>query len=160
MIEPIMIVLAVMLALECGIFIERLVTISIKHRRKISHLWIGLKDCIFMMESLESAQETLAAMPIHLLHGWELLPVGSSDKTMLVASENVGNLEIAKLEKVWASCQPLQVVLPCLVSSVQLQMVRTFLHNDKNPSGVVQLRDLSTGMYQATVYYGWCGLID
>ena len=71
---------------------------------------------------------------------------------VLVAIENVGNLEIANLEKGLVIMASISGGAPMLgFLGTVTGMVTTFYNMSLNNTGTIQLQDLSQGMYQAMV---------
>lgn len=149
---PIMIVLAVMLALGVYIFIERFITIN-KASQEDKTFMNRIKDYIHDGK-LESAQKLCrdSETPPSRMVEKGISRLGRPMSDVLVAIENVGNIEIAKLEKSMGILSTVAGGAPMLgFLGTVTGMVQTFYTMTQNPSGVVQLRDLSTGMYQAMV---------
>ena len=69
-----------------------------------------------------------------------------------VAVENVGNLEVAKLEKNLVIVATIAAIAPMLgFLGTVIGMVQTFYNMAGSASGVIELSALSEGMYQAMV---------
>ena len=69
-----------------------------------------------------------------------------------VAVENVGNLEVGKLEKGMVIIATIAAGAPMLgFLGTVLGMVQTFFNMAQNASGVIEITALSEGMYQAMV---------
>ena len=71
---------------------------------------------------------------------------------VLVAIENVGNIEIAKLEKGLVLLASISGGAPMLgFLGTVTGMVSTFFNMAQTSGGTIELSSLSTGMYQAMV---------
>lgn len=149
---PIMIILAVMLALAVYLFIERLITIN-KASLEDKSFMNRIKDYIHegkLDSALKLCRDTDTPASRMIEKGISRLGRPLSD--VLLAVENVGNLEIAKLEKGMVLMATVSGGAPMLgFLGTVTGMVLTFYTMTQNPTGVVQLRDLSTGMYQAMI---------
>jgi biopolymer transport protein ExbB len=78
--------------------------------------------------------------------------LGRPMSDVLVAIENVGNLEVAKLEKGLVFMASVSGGAPMLgFLGTVTGMVTTFYNMSLNNSGAIQMSDLSIGMYQAMV---------
>ena len=78
--------------------------------------------------------------------------LGRPMNDVLVAIENVGNLEIANLEKGLVIMASISGGAPMIgFLGTVTGMVTTFYNMSLNNSGTIQLGDLSVGMYQAMV---------
>jgi biopolymer transport protein ExbB len=78
--------------------------------------------------------------------------LGRPMSDVLVAIENVGNLEIANLEKGLVIVASISGGAPMLgFLGTVTGMVSTFYNMAQNNTGGIQLSDLSSGMYQAMV---------
>ena len=78
--------------------------------------------------------------------------IGRPMQDVQVAIENVGNLEVSKLEKGLVIMATISGGAPMsgFLGTV-LGMVQTFYNMSLNASGVIEMSALSTGMYQAMV---------
>ncbi|MBR4547846.1 MAG: MotA/TolQ/ExbB proton channel family protein, partial [Paludibacteraceae bacterium] len=78
--------------------------------------------------------------------------IGRPMQDVMVAIENVGNLEVAKLEKnlvILATIASLSPMIGFL--GTVIGMVQVFYNMASSNSGVIELSALSEGMYQAMV---------
>lgn len=149
---PIMIVLALMLAIAVYLFIERLITIN-KASQEDKSFMNRIKDYIHEGK-LDSAQKLCrdTDSPASRMIEKGISRLGRPMSDVLLAVENVGNLEIAKLEKGMVILATISGGAPMLgFLGTVTGMVLTFYTMTQNATGVVQLRDLSTGMYQAMI---------
>ena len=149
---PIMIVLAVMLALGVYIFIERFITIN-KASQEDKTFMNRIKDYIHDGK-LESAQKLCrdSETPASRMVEKGISRLGRPMNDVLVAIENVGNLEIANLEKGLVIMASISGGAPMIgFLGTVTGMVTTFYNMSLNNSGTIQLGDLSVGMYQAMV---------
>lgn len=149
---PIMIVLALMLAFGVYLFIERLVTIKRASKEDRSFM-NRIKDyiCEGRIESaLKLCREENTPSSRMVEKGISRL--GRPMNDVLVAVENVGNLEVAQLEKGMVIMASISGGAPMLgFLGTVTGMVQTFYNMSLNSSGGIQLGDLSSGMYQAMV---------
>lgn len=149
---PIMIVLALMFAVAIYFFIERLITIK-KASQEDKTFMNRVKDYIHEGK-IESALKLCRDVnsPASRMVEKGITRLGRPLSDVLVAVENVGNLEIAKLEKGLVIMATISGGAPMLgFLGTVTGMVMTFFTMTQNPTGVVQLKDLSEGMYQAMV---------
>ncbi|MGC3978312.1 MAG: MotA/TolQ/ExbB proton channel family protein [Paludibacteraceae bacterium] len=149
---PIMIVLALMFALAIYFFIERVITIK-KASQEDKTFMNRVKDCI-QDGKIESALKLCRDVnsPSSRMVEKGITRLGRPLSDVLVAVENVGNLEIAKLEKGLVIMATISGGAPMLgFLGTVTGMVLTFYTMTQNATGVVQLKDLSEGMYQAMV---------
>jgi biopolymer transport protein ExbB len=149
---PIMIVLALMLAFAIYLFIERFVTIKQASREDKSFM-NRIKDYIHdgkIDSALKLCRDTDTPSARMIEKGISRL--GRPMNDVLVAIENVGNLEIAKLEKGLVIMASISGGAPMIgFLGTVTGMVLTFFNMSTNSSGMIQLSDLSVGMYQAMV---------
>ena len=98
---PIMIILGLMLALAVYIFIERLVTVN-KASQEDKSFMSRVKDYIHEGK-IESAQKLCRETnsPASRMIEKGISRLGRPLNEVLLAVENVGNMEVSKLEKVW-----------------------------------------------------------
>ena len=149
---PIMIVLALMFAFAIYFFIERLMTIN-KASKEDKTFMNRVKDYIHEGK-IESALKLCRDVdsPASRMVEKGITRLGRPLSDVLVAVENVGNLEIAKLEKGLVIMATIAGGAPMLgFLGTVTGMVMTFYTMTQNPTGVVQLKDLSEGMYQAMI---------
>ncbi len=149
---PIMIVLAIMLAFAIYLFIERLVTL--RHALEEDKSFMNrIKDYIYdgkIDSALKLCRE--ANNPTSRMVEKGISRLGRPMSDVLVAIENVGNLEIANLEKGLVIMASISGGAPMIgFLGTVTGMVTTFYNMSLNNSGTIQLGDLSVGMYQAMV---------
>jgi len=149
---PIMIVLAIMLAIAIYMFIERLVTLKQALEEDKSFM-NRIKDYI-SDGKIDAAQKLCKDTnnPIARMVEKGISRLGRPMSDVLVAIENVGNLEIANLEKGLVFMASISGGAPMLgFLGTVTGMVTTFYNMSLNNTGTIQLADLSQGMYQAMV---------
>ena len=148
----IMIVLGILLVGALYIFIERMVVISAA----------GKDDKTFMNKirdfihegNIESAQKLCktANTPSARLVEKGITRIGRPMQDVQVAVENVGNLEVANLEKNLVIMATIAAGAPMLgFLGTVIGMVQTFYNMAQNASGIIEMSALSEGMYQAMV---------
>lgn len=149
---PIMYILVAMFALAIYIFIERVVTLKNASREDKSFM-NRIKDYIYdgkIDSALKLCRDTDTPTARMLEKGISRL--GRPMNDVLVAIENVGNLEIAKLEKGLVIMASVSGGAPMLgFLGTVTGMVLTFYNMTLKSGGAIQLSDLSVGMYQAMV---------
>jgi len=149
---PIMIVLAIILALAVYMFIERVVTL--KHALQEDNSFMNrIKDYIYDGK-IEAARKLCKETdsPTSRMVEKGISRLGRPMNDVLVAIENVGNLEIANLEKGLVIMASIAGGAPMLgFLGTVTGMVTTFYNMSLNNTGTIQLQDLSQGMYQAMV---------
>lgn len=149
---PIMILLGIMLALAVYLFIERLITIN-KASQEDKTFMNRIKDYIHDGK-IDSAKKLCADTdsPAARMIEKGISRLGRPMNDVLLAVENVGNLEVSKLEKSLVILATISGGAPMLgFLGTVTGMVLVFFNMTQNPTGVVQLIDLSSGMYQAMV---------
>lgn len=149
---PIMIVLALMLALAIYMFIERLITLR-QAMQEDSSFMNRIKDYIYDGK-IEAARKLCkdTDSPTARMVDKGISRLGRPMNDVLVAIENVGNLEIANLEKGLVIMASISGGAPMLgFLGTVTGMVTTFYNMSLNNTGTIQLQDLSQGMYQAMV---------
>lgn len=148
----IMIVLAILLAVAIYLFIERLVVINAA-KKEDKDFMDRIKDYIHegkIDSALNLCRKTNTPSARMVEKG--ITRIGRPMSDVLVAVENVGNLEIAKLEKGLVIMATIAAGAPMLgFLGTVLGMVQTFYNMAGNASGVIELSALSEGMYQAMV---------
>ena len=149
---PIMYVLVIMFALAVYLFIERAVTL--KQASKEDNTFMNrIKDYIHdgkIESALKLCRDTNTPTARMVEKGISRLGRPMSD--VLIAIENVGNLEIAKLEKGLVIIASVSGGAPMLgFLGTVTGMLMTFYNMTQKSGGTVQLGDLSVGMYQAMV---------
>lgn len=149
---PIMILLAIMLAAAIYLFIERLITINSASKEDRSFM-NQIKDYIHedkINSAIKLCRTTNSPASRMIEKGISRLGRPMSD--VLVAIENVGNLEIAKLEKSMVIMATISGGAPMLgFLGTVIGMVQVFYNMTLNGSGMVQITDISSGLYQAMV---------
>ena len=149
---PIMYVLVIMFALAIYIFIERLVTL--KQASKEDNTFMNrIKDYIYDGK-IDAAKKLChdTNSPTSRMVEKGISRLGRPMGDVLVAIENVGNLEIAKLEKGLVIMASISGGAPMLgFLGTVTGMVLVFFNMAQSSGGSIQLGDLSVGMYQAMV---------
>lgn len=148
----IMIVLGILLLCALYIFIERMVVISAAGKDDKSFM-NRIRDFIHD-GNIESAQKLCSTVdtPTARLVGKGITRIGRPMQDVQVAVENVGNLEVANLEKNLVIMATIAAGAPMLgFLGTVLGMVQTFYNMAQNASGVIEMSALSEGMYQAMV---------
>ncbi|MFV0390698.1 MAG: MotA/TolQ/ExbB proton channel family protein [Paludibacteraceae bacterium] len=149
---PIIILLGIMLAIAVYIFIERLITIN-KASREDKSFMNRIKDYIHEGK-IDSARKLCrdTDSPASRMVEKGITRLGRPMNDVLIAVENVGNLEVSKLEKSLVILATISGGAPMLgFLGTVTGMVLVFYNMTLNTTGVVQLIDLSSGMYQAMV---------
>jgi len=148
----IMIILAVLLAWAIYLFVERLVVIRAAMSEDKSFM-DQIKEYIHAgkIDSAINAcrkQDTPSSRMIEK----GITRIGRPMQDVQVAIENVGNLEVSKLEKGLVIMATIAAGAPMLgFLGTVLGMVQTFYNMAQNASGVIEMAALSEGMYQAMV---------
>lgn len=148
----IMIVLALMLAGAIYLFIERLVVLHNATK----------EDKTFMNRIRDYIKEGKIDSAIKLCKKEDtpssrmiekgVTRIGRPMQDVQVAIENVGNLEVSKLEKGLVLMATIAAGAPMLgFLGTVLGMVQTFFNMAQDASGVIEISTLSSGMYQAMV---------
>lgn len=148
----IMIVLAVLLAWAVYIFIERMVVISAAGKDDKTFM-DRIRDFIHDGD-IDSAMKLsrTADTPASRMIEKGITRIGRPMQDVQVAVENVGNLEVAKLEKGLVIMATIAAGAPMLgFLGTVLGMVQTFYNMAQNASGIIEMSALSEGMYQAMV---------
>lgn len=149
---PIMYVLILMLAFAIYLLIERIVTLKAALKEDNSFM-NRIKDYIYdgkIDAAVKLCRDTNTPTSRMVEKGISRLGRPMSD--VLVAIENVGNLEVAKLEKGLVFMASVSGGAPMLgFLGTVTGMVTTFYNMSLNNSGTIQMGDLSVGMYQAMV---------
>ena len=148
----IMIILALLLAWGVYIFIERMVILRAATREDKTFM-DRIKDYIHegkMDSAMQLCQES--ATPGARMIEKGITRIGRPMQDVQVAIENVGNLEVSKLEKGLVIMATIAAGAPMLgFLGTVLGMVQTFYNMAQNASGVIEMSALSSGMYQAMV---------
>lgn len=147
-----MYVLVAMLAFAFYLLIERLITL--KAALKEDNTFMNrIRDYIYegkIESAMKLCRETNSPTSRMVEKGISRLGRPMSD--VLIAIENVGNLEVAKLEKGLVFMASISGGAPMIgFLGTVTGMVTTFYNMSLNNSGTIQMSDLSVGMYQAMV---------
>ncbi len=148
----IMIVLAILLALATYMFIERLVVIRAAQKED-KNFMDRIKDYIHE-GNIDSALNLCRATntPSARMVEKGITRIGRPMNDVQVAIENVGNLEVGKLEKGLVILATIAAGAPMLgFLGTVLGMVQTFFNMANTGEGVIEMATLSEGMYQAMV---------
>jgi biopolymer transport protein ExbB len=149
---PIMYILVIMFAIAIYIFIERLTTLK-EASKEDKNFMNRIKDYIYDGK-IEAAKKLCrdTNSPTSRMVEKGISRLGRPMNDVLVAIENVGNIEIANLEKGLVIMASVSGGAPMLgFLGTVTGMVLTFYNMTQNSTGTVQLSDLSVGMYQAMV---------
>ena len=153
----IMIILAILLAAACYIFIARLVVIKQATREDKSFM-DRIRDYIHegKIDSALNLCKQTDTPSAHMIsaHMIEkgITRIGRPMNDVQVAVENVGNLEVGKLEKGLVIMATIAGGAPMLgFLGTVLGMVQTFYNMAQTSGGMIEMSALSTGMYQAMV---------
>lgn len=148
----IMIILALLLAWAVYVLIERMVILSISMKEDKSFM-DRIKDYIHEGK-IDSALNLCRQndTPVARMVEKGISRIGRPMQDVQVAVENVGNLEVGKLEKGLVIMATIAAGAPMLgFLGTVLGMVQTFYNMAQNASGVIEMNALSQGMYQAMV---------
>ena len=149
---PIMYILVAMFALAVYLFIERLITL--KQASKEDNSFMNrIKDYIYDGK-IDAAKKLChdTNTPTARMVEKGISRLGRPMSDVLVAIENVGNLEIAKLERGLVIMASISGGAPMLgFLGTVTGMVTVFFNMAQKSGGTIQLGDLSVGMYQAMV---------
>jgi biopolymer transport protein ExbB len=148
----IMIVLALMLAFAIYLFIERMVVLT-KATREDKTFMNRIRD--FIKEGkIDSAIKLCKKEnnPSSRMIEKGVTRIGRPMQDVQVAIENVGNLEVSKLEKGLVLMATIAAGAPMLgFLGTVLGMIETFFSMAQNAGGVIEIASLSEGMYKAMV---------
>lgn len=148
----IMIVLALLLAWAIYIFIERMVVL--KHATKEDKSFMDrIRDYIHdgKIDSALNLCKQTDTPSAHMIEKG-ITRIGRPMQDVQVAVENVGNLEVGKLEKGLVIMATIAGGAPMLgFLGTVLGMIRTFYNMAQTSGGVIEMSALSTGMYEAMV---------
>lgn len=148
----IMIVLAILLAWAIYIFIERMVVLKNATKEDKSFM-DRIRDYIHegkIDSALNLCRQTNTPSARMIEKG--ITRIGRPMQDVQVAVENVGNLEVSKLEKGLVIMATIAGGAPMLgFLGTVLGMVQTFYSMAQTAGGVIEMSALSTGMYQAMV---------
>ena len=148
----IMVVLAIMLAFAIYLFLERLVVL-VKATKEDKTFMNRIRDYI-KEGKIDSALKLCRKEDTPSAHMIEkgITRIGRPMQDVQVAIENVGNLEVSKLEKGLVLMATIAAGAPMLgFLGTVLGMIQTFFNMAQNASGVIEIAPLSDGMYQAMV---------
>ncbi len=148
----IMIILALLLAWGVYIFIERMVVLKSATKEDKSFM-DRIRDYIHEGK-IDSAVNLCKQTdtPASRMVEKGISRIGRPMQDVQVAIENVGNLEVGKLEKGLVIMATIAAGAPMLgFLGTVLGMVQTFFNMAQNASGVIEMSALSEGMYQAMV---------
>ena len=148
----IMIVLALMLAFAIYLFIERMVVLH-NATKEDKTFMDRIRDYI-KEGKIESAIKLCKKTdsPSSRMIEKGVTRIGRPMQDVQVAIENVGNLEVSKLEKGLVLMATIAAGAPMLgFLGTVLGMVQTFYNMAQDASGVIEISTLSSGMYQAMV---------
>lgn len=148
----IMIVLALLLAWAIYIFIERMVVLKTATKEDKSFM-DRIRDYIHdgkIDSALNLCKQTNTPASRMIEKG--ITRIGRPMQDVQVAVENVGNLEVGKLEKGLVIMATIAGGAPMLgFLGTVLGMIRTFYNMAQTSCGVIEMSALSTGMYEAMV---------
>lgn len=148
----IMIVLAVLLAAAIYIFIERLVVLKNATKEDKSFM-DRIRDYIHegkIDSATNLCKQTNTPSARMIEKG--ITRIGRPMQDVQVAVENVGNLEVSKLEKGLVIMATIAGGAPMLgFLGTVTGMLRTFYNMAQTSGGVIEMSSLSTGMYEAMV---------
>ena len=148
----IMIILAILLVGACYIFIERLVILK-KATQEDKSFMDRIRDYIHdgKIDSAVNLCKQTNTPSAHMIEKG-ISRIGRPMQDVQVAVENVGNLEVSKLEKGLVLMATIAAGAPMLgFLGTVLGMVQTFFNMAQTSGGVIEMSALSTGMYQAMV---------
>ena len=148
----IMIILGVLLAFACYIFIERLVVLK-KATQEDKSFMDRIRDYIHdgKIDSAVNLCRTTNTPSARMIEKG-ISRIGRPMQDVQVAVENVGNLEVSILEKGLVLMATIAAGAPMLgFLGTVLGMVQTFYNMAQTSGGVIEMSALSTGMYQAMV---------
>ena len=148
----IMIVLAFLLAWAIYIFIERMVVLKSATKEDKSFM-DRIRDYIHdgkIDSAINLCKQTNTPSSRMIEKG--ITRIGRPMQDVQVAVENVGNLEVGKLEKGLVIMATIAGGAPMLgFLGTVLGMIRTFYNMAQTSGGVIEMSALSTGMYEAMV---------
>ena len=148
----IMIILGVLLAFACYIFIERLVVLK-KATQEDKSFMDRIRDYIHdgKIDSAVNLCRTTNTPSARMIEKG-ISRIGRPMQDVQVAVENLGNLEVSILEKGLVLMATIAAGAPMLgFLGTVLGMVQTFYNMAQTSGGVIEMSALSTGMYQAMV---------
>lgn len=148
----IMVILALLLAWACYIFIERMLVL-VKATKEDKTFMDKIRDYIHegKMESAVNLCKS-ANSPVARMVEKGISRIGRPMQDVQVAVENVGNIEVANLEKGLVIMATISAGAPMLgFLGTVMGMIQTFYNMAMSEDGVIEMGALSTGMYQAMV---------
>ena len=148
----IMVILAILLAGACYIFIERLVVLK-KATQEDKSFMDRIRDYIHdgkIDSAVNLCKQTNTPSARMIEKG--ISRIGRPMQDVQVAVENVGNLEVSQLEKGLVLMATIAGGAPMLgFLGTVIGMVQTFFNMAQTSGGIIEMSALSTGMYQAMV---------
>ena len=148
----IMIILAILLAGACYIFIERLVVLKLATTEDKSFM-DRIRDYIHdgKIDSAVNLCKQTDTPSAHMIEKG-ISRIGRPMQDVQVAVENVGNIEVGRLEKGLVIMATIAGGAPMLgFLGTVIGMVQTFYNMAQTSGGIIEMSALSTGMYQAMV---------
>ena len=148
----IMVILAILLAGACYIFIERLVVLKQATREDKSFM-DRIRDYIHegKIDSALNLCKQTNTPSAHMIEKG-ITRIGRPMQDVQVAVENVGNLEVGRLEKGLVIMATIAGGAPMLgFLGTVIGMVQTFYDMAQTAGGIIEMSTLSAGMYQAMV---------
>ena len=148
----IMIILAILLAGACYIFIERYIAVT-RATKYDGSFMDRIRDYIHdgKIDSAINLCKQTDTPSAHMIEKG-ITRIGRPMQDVQVAVENVGNLEVGKLEKGLVIMATIAAGAPMLgFLGTVLGMVQTFYNMAQTSGGIIEMSALSTGMYQAMV---------
>ena len=148
----IMIILAILMAGACYIFIERLVVLKQATTEDKSFM-DRIRDYIHdgKIDSAVNLCKQTDTPSAHMIEKG-ISRIGRPMQDVQVAVENVGNIEVGRLEKGLVIMATIAGGAPMLgFLETVIGMVQTFYNMAQTSGGIIEMSALSTGMYQAMV---------
>ena len=148
----IMVILAILLAGACYIFIERLMVMN-KATKEDKQFMAHIRDYIHdgKIDSALNLCKKTDTPSAHMIQTG-ITRIGRPMQDVQVAVENVGNIEVGRLEKGLVIMATIAAGAPMLgFLGTVLGMVQTFYNMAGNAAAGIDISSLSTGMYQAMV---------
>lgn len=148
----IMVILAILLAGACYIFIERLMVMN-KATKEDKQFMAHIRDYIHdgKIDSALNLCKKTDTPSAHMIQTG-ITRISRPMQDIQVAVENVGNIEVGRLEKGLVIMATIAAGAPMLgFLGTVLGMVQTFYNMAGNAAAGIDISSLSTGMYQAMV---------
>ena len=148
----IMVILAIMLAGACYIFFARIAVLK-RATREDKQFMAHIRDFIHegKIDSALNLCKKTDTPSAHMIQTG-ITRIGRPMQDVQVAVENVGNLEVGRLEKGLVIMATIAAGAPMLgFLGTVLGMVQTFYNMAETSGGVIEISALSQGMYQAMV---------